>query len=270
MLIPLLELLVVLAIGYAVLMAAAWGVQQATGNSGWVDTIWTFSLGLLGAVGALWPLVGAPVSGRQILIAVMIAAWAVRLGLHVAVRSAGITDDPRYAEYARQWGAAARRKMFLFLQMQALVSLPLLLTICIAAHHPGPLGWRDLAGAAILIVAVAGEGLADGALRRFRADPGHHGQVCDAGLWRWSRHPNYFFQWLGWWAYPVIAASTDDPLGFVTLVAPALMYWILVHVTGIPPLEQQMARSRGAAWRDYAARTSKFFPLPPRLAGTRA
>ena len=98
-------------------------------------------------------------------------------------------------------------------------------------------------------------------------DPANQGRVCDVGLWRWSRHPNYFFEWFGWLAYPVIALSIDHPLsypwGWATLLAPVFMYWILVHVTGIPPLETQMLRSRGDRYRHYQSRTSAFFPLPP-------
>ena len=117
---------------------------------------------------------------------------------------------------------------------------------------------------------IAGEALADAQLKSFRTDAVNKGRVCDVGLWRWSRHPNYFFEWLCWLAYPVIAISTDYPLsypsypwGFATLLAPLFMYWILVYVTGIPPLEQQMLRSRGDRYRDYQSRTSQFFPLPP-------
>jgi len=264
MVILLIEVLVIMAVVFAVLMAGAWVVQQRTGNSGWVDTIWTFSLGLIGVGGALWPVGDGIVTARQALIAVLVAVWSLRLGIHVAFRTAGITDDPRYAEYAKQWGAAAPRKMFGFLQAQAIVSVPLVFSIFVAAHRPGEsLGWQDLLGALVLLAGIAGEGTADAQLKRFRSDPGNRGRVCDAGLWHWSRHPNYFFQWMGWLAYPVIALSLDYPWGVLTLSAPILMYWILVHVTGIPPLEQQMERSRGLAYRHYQDRTSKFFPLPP-------
>jgi steroid 5-alpha reductase family enzyme len=88
-------------------------------------------------------------------------------------------------------------------------------------------------------------------------------------LWRWSRHPNYFFQWLGWLAYPIIAISPDYAWGWASLLAPAFMYWILVHVTGVPPLEAQMLRSRGERYREYQSRTSVFFPLPPHSGGAR-
>ena len=97
----------------------------------------------------------------------------------------------------------------------------------------------------------------------FRTDPANKGRVCDVGLWRWSRHPNYFFEWFGWLAYPVIGISYERSpvlsVGFAALLAPIFMYWILVYVTGIPPLEEQMLRSRGDRYRDYQSRTSRFF-----------
>jgi steroid 5-alpha reductase family enzyme len=261
--------LVTIALALSALMAGAWLVQQRTGNSGWVDTIWTFSVGLVGAAGALWPLANDVPNARQWLVAALVAVWSLRLGMHIAVRTSRISDDPRYAAFAQEWGIAARRRMFLFLQNQALGSIPLVFAIFVAAHFPGEgLRLQDYLGAIILFTGIAGEALADSQLKQFRENPGHRGQVCDAGLWRWSRHPNYFFEWLGWLAYPVIAISPDDPLsypwGWASLLAPAFMYWILVHVTGIPPLETQMLRSRGERYRDYQARTSVFFPLPPR------
>ena len=265
--------LVLIALSLSILMAVAWAVQQRTGNSGWVDTIWTFSLGLVGAGSALWPLDGAPLTARQWLIAVLVVVWSLRLGVHIAMRTAKITDDPRYAAFAKEWGADSPRRMFVFLQNQGLGSIPLAFSIFVAAHVPSSaLRLQDYLGALILLVGIAGEALADAQLRRFRTDPANAGRVCDIGLWRWSRHPNYFFEWFGWLAYPVIAISPADPLsypwGFATLLAPVFMYWILVHVTGIPPLEQQMLRSRGELYRAYQARTSMFFPLPPQTGAT--
>jgi len=99
-------------------------------------------------------------------------------------------------------------------------------------------------------------------LQHFRNDPAHHGKVCEAGLWRWSRHPNYFFEWLYWTAYPLLALGSG--WFWPALVGPALIYWLLVHVSGIPPLEAQMLRSRGDAYRDYQRRVRAFFPLPRR------
>ena len=260
--------LAAIAASFSVLMAGAWVAQQRTGNSGWVDTVWTFSLGLIGAVSALWPLEGAPPNARQWLVAALVAIWSVRLGLHIAIRSSGRSDDPRYAAFAAEWGADSPWKMFIFLQNQALGSIPLAFSIFVAAHAPGDdLRFADYLGALILAVGIAGEALADAQLKAFRTGPANKGRVCDAGLWRWSRHPNYFFEWLGWLAYPVIGILWTDPLsypwGFAALLAPIFMYWILVHVTGIPPLEAQMLRSRGDRYRDYQSRTSAFFPWLP-------
>jgi steroid 5-alpha reductase family enzyme len=262
------EALAAIAVSLSALMAGAWAVQQRTGNSGWVDTIWTFSLGLTGAASALWPIAGAAPNPRQWLVAALVAVWSIRLGSHIAVRTAGITDDPRYAAFAKEWGVNSPRRMFLFLQNQGFGSIPLVFSIFVAARFPQPgLRLQDYLGVAILAAGIAGEALADAQLKRFRGDPANKGRVCDIGLWRWSRHPNYFFEWFGWLAYPVIAISLDAPLqypwGWATLLAPIFMYWILVHVTGIPPLEAQMLLSRGERYRAYQSRTSAFFPLPP-------
>lgn len=258
--------LAAIALSLSFLMALAWIVQQRTGNSGWVDTTWTYSIGLVGAISVLWPLdQGLP--ARKWLVAALVPLWAVRLGTYIAFRTMGGADDPRYATYAQEWGPAAPRRMFAFLQAQAFASVPLAFAVFLAAHAPRSSLWiQDYLGAAIALVAIGGEALADEQLRRFKIHPANAGRVCDVGLWRWSRHPNYFFEWFGWLAYPVIALSPAYPWGCASLAAPAIMYWILVHVTGIPPLEAQMLRSRGDRYRTYQARTSAFFPLPPQRA----
>ena len=262
---PFVVALVAMAASLCALMAGAWLIQQRTGNAGWVDTTWTFATGFVGVVAALWPFAAHALVLRQFMVAALVLAWALRLGLHIAIRSAGIHDDPRYAEYAKQWGPAAPRKMFVFLQQQALGSLPLVFAIFVAAQLPAAaLRLQDYLGALILLVAIAGEGIADAQLKRFRGDPANKGKVCEVGLWRWSRHPNYFFQWFGWLAYPVIAIAPGYPWGFAALLAPLFMFVILNYVTGVPPLEEQMARSRGEAWRSYQARTSRFFLRPPK------
>jgi steroid 5-alpha reductase family enzyme len=256
--------LVLIAASLSILMAGAFLVQQRTGNSGWVDTIWTFSLGLVGAISAVWPIEGSAPNARQWLVAALVAIWSLRLGIHIAIRTAGISDDPRYAAFAREWGLNAPRRMFIFLQNQALGTIPLAFAIFVAARFPSDtLRLQDFLGAALLLVGIAGEALADAQLKAFRENPDNKGRVCDVGLWRWSRHPNYFFEWFGWLAYPAIGLSLDYPWGIATLLAPIFMYWILVYATGIPPLEEQMLRSRGERYRDYQLRTSRFFPLPP-------
>jgi steroid 5-alpha reductase family enzyme len=150
--------LAVIAVALSVLMAGAWVVQQRTGNSGWVDTIWTFSVGLVGAGSALWPLGDGEPNARQWLVAALVAVWSLRLGMHIAVRTAGISDDPRYAAFAKEWGPAAPRRMFVFLQNQALGSVPLVFAVFVAAHFPQPgLRWQDYLGAIILALGIGGE-----------------------------------------------------------------------------------------------------------------
>ncbi|MDB5484829.1 MAG: hypothetical protein JWR29_733 [Tardiphaga sp.] len=257
--------LLAIAISLSVLMAGAWLVQQRTGNSGWVDTIWTFSLGLVGAGSALWPIGGASPNARQWLVGALVAIWSVRLGSHIAARTAKIEDDPRYAAIAQEWGVNSAKKMFLFLQNQGFGSIPLVFAIFVASRFPDDaLRVQDYLGVLILFVGIAGEAVSDAQLKTFRSDPDNKGKVNHDGLWGWSRHPNYFFEWFGWLAYPVIAISTDYPWGWATLLAPIFMYWILRHVTGVPPLEDQMIKSRGDRYRDYQKRVSVFFPLPPK------
>jgi steroid 5-alpha reductase family enzyme len=256
------------AVFMAGVMAAAWVVQGRTGNAGWVDAFWSFGTGAAGVISALWPL-GAPPEARQWIVAALIAIWGIRLGLYIAERSAKGREDVRYARLRQEWGADYPRRMFGFLMIQAVMGWVLSLSVLVAARNPaaGP-GWADAAGVLLLGLAVGGEALADWQMRGFRADPANRGQVMRRGLWAWSRHPNYFFQTLGWLAYPVIALGPPGSpwLGLLALTGPALMYWLLVHVSGIPPLEREMLASRGDAFRAYQQTTSPFFPLPPRKA----
>ncbi len=261
-------LILVLALACAVLMAAAWAIAARTGQSGWVDSIWSFTVGVVGLAAALVPVAGAPgFSARQMLVAAMVALWALRLGGHIAMRTRGGGDDPRYADLRKQWGDKARSQLFWFLQIQAASAFLLVVSILVAARNPAPgLTLLDGLGAMVLAVAVLGEGMADHQLTRFRADPANRGKVCDVGLWGLSRHPNYFFQWLGWLAYALIALNGVGayPWGWLALSGPAFMYALLVYISGIPPLEAHMLRSRGAAFRAYQARVNAFFPGPPR------
>jgi steroid 5-alpha reductase family enzyme len=259
-------LLVAPALGLSVAMMAAWAVATRSGRSGWIDAIWSFAIGSAGVVAALVPLAPGEPTTRQIVVAGMAAVWSLRLGWHIARRTMGGGDDPRYAWLREEWGAAFRPRLLLFLQIQAACGFLLAVSIMVAAHNPAPgLGASDGIGILVLIIAILGEAIADRQLARFRADPKNRGQVCDIGLWGLSRHPNYFFEWLGWLAYAVIAIGSGHfAWGWLALCGPLLMYWLLVYASGIPPLEAYMLRSRGAAFRAYQARVNAFWPGPPR------
>jgi len=245
------------------LMAAAWVIQRLTGKSGWVDTIWSLAAGAGGVLAAVWPDDGA-VTGRRVAVGVLIALWSLRLAGHIAARTKGGEDDPRYADLARQWGSLFPAYLFVFLQIQAAAALILVLAVRLAAIRPGPFpAAGDGLGLALLLIAVVGEAIADAQLARFAQANKGRKAVCDAGLWAWSRHPNYFFEWLGWCAWAVVAIDPAWPWGWMALAAPLLMYVLLVHVSGIPPLEAHMLKSRGAAFDAYRARVNAFFPGPP-------
>jgi steroid 5-alpha reductase family enzyme len=261
-------LLIGLAAMLSLMMTFAWAVALRSGRSGSIDAIWSFAIGAAGVAAALAPLhPGATLTARQIVTAALAAIWSLRLGLHIVQRTRGGGDDPRYAKLRQDWGNDVRRKLLLFLQVQAGAAFFLALSVLAAAHNPAPWpGPGDFLGIAVLVIAIVGEGVADRQLARFRADPARRQGVCDIGLWGLSRHPNYFSQWLGWVAYALIAIDPAGGYGWgwLALSGPALMYWLLVHVSGIPPLEAHMLQSRGDAFRAYQDRVNAFWPGPAR------
>lgn len=246
-------------------MAGAWAIARHPGQSGWTDVVWSYATGIGGVIAALAP-VGEGLAGRRWLLAAMVGIWSLRLGTHILMRTLKGGDDARYAQLKKEWGDHRDWRLFWFLEAQAGAAFVLVTAILIAARNPAPfLSWSDGAGFILFLTSVAGEGLADRQLRAFAKDKGNRGKVMNRGLWSWSRHPNYFFEWLGWIAYPVIAIGPSGryDFGWLALAAPALMYVLLVHVSGIPPTESHMERSRGAAFRKYRERINAFFPGPP-------
>jgi steroid 5-alpha reductase family enzyme len=249
----------------AAIMLAVWAWHEVTRESGWIDVAWTAAVGIGGVAGALWSEGGEP-GARQVLYAAMVAAWALRLGGHLFARTLRHPDDPRYAALRAQWGARSPLMMAGLLVIQAAVAALLGLSVAIVARAPVEgIAPVDLAAAALFAIASIGEAAADAQMRRFQRDPANRGGICDTGLWAWSRHPNYFFEWLGWvaMALGLLAAPGWLP-GWIALTAPLLMLHLLLNVSGVPPLEAHMRATRGAAFDRYAARVSRFLPLPPR------
>ena len=263
----LLFLVVGLGIALSLIMALAWKVAVRTGRSGWIDAIWSFAVGGAGLVASLVPVTEEEPRRRQLIVGVLVVIWSARLGLHIVCRTMGAGDDPRYAQLREDWGQDFRKRLFWFLQVQAGAAFLLVVSILIAARNPAPeLRLGDWLGILVFVTALAGETLADQQLERFRANAVNKDRVCDTGLWSFSRHPNYFFEWLGWLSYPLIAIDPTGhyPCGWIALSGPAFIYWLLVHVSGVPPLEAHMLRSRGDAFRAYQARVNVFWPGPTR------
>lgn len=251
-----------IAVGWLVMIAVMgglWLVQRARLNAAIVDVAWAFGTGLLGVGFAA---LASGLTARRLLVGTLAALWSLRLAGYLLRRVRREPEDGRYQTLRRRWGDSAQRNLFLFFQVQAVWAVLFAVPMLAAASSPRRLGWLDAAGAALWLLALAGESLADAQLSRFRADPDNRGRVCAAGLWRYSRHPNYFFEWLHWWAYVLIAGG--PPYAWVALPGPLLMLFFLFRVTGIPPTEAQALESRGDAYREYQRTTSVFVPWPPR------
>lgn len=239
---------------------AAWLLQRRTRNAGLVDAIWAWTLGGLAVVYAL---AGTAPPALRVLLALLGGLWGLRLGLYLWRRNYGQPEDFRYAHFRALWGAAVDRKMFWFFQFQNLFTLLLsasaFMPVAFRAELPSP---PAIALAlAIWLIAVAGEAIADRQMAAFRAQAGHGGAVCRRGLWRYSRHPNYFFECLHWLAYVPLALGA--PWGALSLFAPLLMAWMLMKLSGLPMLEAEMRR-RKPGYAAYVAQTSALIPWKPK------
>jgi steroid 5-alpha reductase family enzyme len=251
--------LVLAGIGAAILVAMMfllWLLHLRLRNAGYVDIGWAYGLGILGVLYA-WLGQGSLI--RRWTLAAMVVIWSLRLGTHLLLRIAGHPEEGRYVQLRKQWGTSAPWKFLPFFEAQAildvLLSLPFLL-VCVDPSASA-LGIWQVVGIAVWLIAVAGEAVADAQLTRFKrtAKPG---EVCRAGLWNYSRHPNYFFEWLVWMGWAFFAVSA--PWGWLGFLSPALMLLFLFRVTGIPATEAQSLRSKGDAYREYQRTTSAFFP----------
>jgi steroid 5-alpha reductase family enzyme len=240
------------------LMAATWLLALRIRNAGIVDIAWSVSFAPIAAIYAVW---GEGWLPRRMLIALMATLWSARLGAYLWRRIAGHhpVEDARYVELRRNWAPRADARFFWFFQVQALAAVGLSLPFAIAAVNRAPgLGALEWLGVALWAIGLAGESLADAQLAAFKANPDNRGRVCDVGLWRYSRHPNYFFEWLIWCGYAAFALGS--PWGALALACPAVMLYLLLRVTGIPALEAAALRSRGDAYREYQRTTSAFVP----------
>ncbi len=248
----------------AVLMAITFAVAIWRGHHSVIDVTWGLGFAVVAASSVLVSSGHGDVT-RRVLIAALTAVWGLRLAIHIGRRNWGKGEDPRYAELlAKSPGkpnAYAIRKIYL---TQALVMWFVSLPVQVAMYEgsrPGVLTWM---GTAVFAVGFFFESVGDWQLTRFRNDPDSQGKVMDRGLWRYTRHPNYFGDACVWWGLYLIAAQQWQ--GALTVLSAAAMTYTLANGTGKPTLEKGMA-DRRPGYADYVRRTSGFIPLPPRKAG---
>lgn len=242
--------------------AALYFFARRWNNFGVVDVAWAAGFTPLVAWYA-WA--GDAPAWRKLLLLTPAVAWSLRLAWHLGVRvwQHHPTEDGRYVRLREAWGAALPSKMFWFFQAQVGALVALAWPFLLVSRHPSPHPhWFEVAGALLVLAALGGEALADAQLARFKREVRDRSRVCDVGLWRLSRHPNYFFEWLVWVGFALAAAPA--PLGWTAFASPALMLYLLLFQTGIHYTEAHLERSKGAAWRAYRARTSAFVPWFPR------
>ncbi len=246
-------------VGAALAMSAGWAWQRKHENAGIVDVIWTAGIG----AAALW--YAAVLDGALLpraLLGLLGALWSLRLAAHLAPRVLKGPEDGRYRQLRLHW-QGNQAKMFGMFQFQALLIVLFSLPFLAVARNPtAELTPWMIAGMVVWIGSVCGEALADRELARFRADPKNQGRTCRAGLWRYSRHPNYFFEWLHWFAY--VGLAVGSPLFWLSFSGPAVMYAFLRWISGIPFTEAQALRTRGEDYRRYQAETSQLFPWFPK------
>ncbi len=261
--------LILLAVGgLAIAFAGVYVFARRIDNYGVVDVAWSYAFGALvvfyAAAGPGWWV-------RRALLAALVLAWSTRLGTHLWRRVAAHhpEEDGRYGEMRRTWAGDLARRMFVFFQFQALSVVVLGVPFLVAVLNPAPrLHPLEIAGALVWLFAWIGESVADAQLARFKRDPANRGRVCAVGLWRYSRHPNYFCEWLIWVGFFLFGCGS--PWGWTGILAPAAILYLLLRVTGVPPTEAQSLRSRGDAYRRYQATTNAFFPWFPRDPAKRA
>jgi len=259
-----LELLGVNLAVVLVLLTALWAVSVAVRDTSIVDVFW--GSGFVVVAWVTYALADGS-ADRRLLLAVLTTVWGLRLTIHLARRNLGHGEDPRYTRMRERAGARwPLRSLFVVFWLQGVLLWFVSLPVQVGGHDPTPAGltWLDGVGVAVWAVGLFFETVGDHQLTRFRADPQSRGQVMDHGLWRYTRHPNYFGDFAVWWGIYLVALAAGSP--WWTVVGPVVMSVLLIRVSGAALLEQGM-RKRRPGYEDYVARTSGFFPWPPRRRG---
>jgi len=238
-----------------VAFAAVWAICVKIRNYSFLDVAWSYGVLVLAPIYAL---AGPGHFERKIAYTVLGCAWSARLGTYILLRvlKHHPAEDVRYEALRQRWPGPGM--FLLFFELQAVIAVIFSLPFLFAAWMPLPLQEIDFIGLGISVLALAGESLADRQMKRFKSEPENKGKVCQAGLWRYSRHPNYFFEFLFWVGISI--ASLNTPSAWATFLCPLLMYYFLTKVTGIPLTEEYAVKSKGDAYREYQRTTSAFVP----------
>jgi steroid 5-alpha reductase family enzyme len=239
------------------MMLLLWIAHIPLKDAGIVDVGWTVGLVVLAG---LYAVLGDGVPWRRGLIAAMVGVWGLRLATHLLRdRVVGKPEDGRYRAMRASLGDRFVAWMLPFFLAQGVLDVVLSAPFLLAARDPdASVRVTDVAGVAVFAIGFVGVAIADRQLAAWRADPSNRGKTCRSGLWSVSRHPNYFFEWILWCGYAVVA--TPAPYGWIAWTAPALILLFVTCLTGIPYTERQALKSRGDDYRDYQATTSAFLP----------
>ena len=248
-------------LGVVMYMGILWSISLLKGEADIVDFGWASSVGLLGV---WYSCVGTGDLITRIFLGLASGVWGGRLAGYLLIkRVLKPGEDGRYKSLRASWGDSANRKFFLFFQAQAILAFVLSMSFLVVAYHDGSeIRLLQFFGLLISLLSITGESLADLQLSRFVSNPANKGRVCKVGLWRYSRHPNYFFEWLGWCAYPLL--GWGSPIWWISLFSPSCILYLILKVTGIPPTEERSLQSRPEEYKEYQRTTSSFVPWVPK------
>lgn len=245
---------------WPVVMLIGWCVQEKTKDSSHVDVLWSLGLGLMAIY---WSLTLSANESRGVILACLGGIWGVRLSSYLFFnRVLGKPEDSRYRQFREKWGPEASKKFFWFFQIQAVLIILFSLPFLAVALNPSPLQIFDFVGIALWVLAVGGESIADKQLSGFLSKPENKGKLFKGGLWQYSRHPNYFCEWLHWFAY--MALAVGSAFWYLSVLGPLLMWVFLQKITGIPIIEKRALERRGQEYREYMKETNRFFPWFPK------
>jgi steroid 5-alpha reductase family enzyme len=242
------------------LFTVAWVIQLSTKNAAIADVAWAFAFPILTLV---YFFIAGNTVVRNITILLLTFCWGTRLGIYLFVRSIGKPEDGRYTSLRKKWGEKQNVLMLRFYYFQAFAALILSLPFALLMHsNKTEIGIFEISGIALWLIGTLGETIADAQLSKFKAIPDHKNKICTRGLWHYSRHPNYFFEWLIWVGFFVMALGV--PWGITAIISPLVMWCLLTKLTGIGYTEKHMLKTRGRSFAEYQRTTSAFIPLPKR------